>query len=77
MTQKEINRMNEEELAGVSGGVKIRAAAVTGTTNSQDKGEAFERHFCIKCNEDRQFRVFSGGRPVCMVCGAPFNFGGN
>ncbi len=66
------NQLNEEDLQGVSGGLK--ASAGGGGTNSQDKGNATEKHFCTKCNKDQVFIVYSGARSVCSVCKTPYTF---
>ena len=59
--------LNEEELAGVNGGV--RATAATAGTNSQDKSYATKEHKCPHCERTTVFKVYSGGRGVCTVCG--------
>lgn len=59
-----------DELDMVTGGV-IPSAHKSGT-NSQDKSESFEKHECKgKCKKKIEFRMYSGGRGVCTVCGWP------
>ncbi len=71
MIDNEKNLMNDDELEGVSGGVQASAA---GATNSQDKADATEKHFCKKCNKDQIYIAYSGTRSVCSVCNTPWTF---
>ncbi|RKM55941.1 bacteriocin [Butyrivibrio sp. CB08] len=68
MIDKEKNVLNEDELEKVSGGLRGSAAGRTGT-NSQDKSEATEKHFCNNCGKEMIFIGYSGGRTVCKKCG--------
>ena len=73
--------LNEDELAGVSGGAvysrdavhtrfAARKASDSGVIsgNSAAAGVGTQPHFCKKCNTTTTHNVFSGGRMVCSVC---------
>ena len=45
-----------------------------GTDNSADQGGSPIIHFCKKCNKDQIFKIFSGTRDICTVCGTPFTY---
>ncbi len=79
-----INRksLNEEELAGVSGGALnareadhsrygVRQAVNSAVTREQSvpAGAGTQPHFCKKCNKTTAHIVYSGNRMVCSECG--------
>lgn len=72
MIDNEKNILNEEELQGVSGG---KSASSRAKAKAQLSSMPTERHFCKKCNMDKDFIVYSGSRPVCSTCGTLFSFG--
>ncbi len=79
-------RLNEDELAGVSGGAfnalddihskyAVRSANNNGVVKdaSTAAGAATQPHFCKKCNKTTAHNVYSGGRMACSECGTtPF-----
>ena len=58
-------RLDENELTDINGG-----AGANGT-NSQDKSNAYETHMCPHCNKKTTFKMYSGGRGICVVCNTP------
>ncbi len=72
MLNHEKNILNEKDLEGVSGG---KTASARVSNKNLESSMPTERRYCKKCDMDRDFIVYSGGRPVCSVCGTPFTFG--
>ena len=73
--------LNEDELAGVSGGAVnareadhsrygVRQAINSAVTREQSvpAGVGTQPHFCKKCNTTTDHYVYSGNRMVCSVC---------
>lgn len=69
MNEEMKNMLNEDELTQVNGGVV--ASAQRSGTNSQDKSNAYEEHYCSCCQKKMVFRMYSGGRGVCTKCSNP------
>ena len=71
MLDHDKNILNEDELAGVSGG-----AGKSGNITSTVGNVPTERHYCKHCDKDMDFYVYSGSRPICSKCGNAYILGG-